>query len=227
MATIAEHTGTIRTLIKNHTDDSYYTDEFLYKLLKDSRAMILEREAKKFYKFSDFSYLSICMPLILDTYHDCDCLPIDIGCKVLKSRFNLPRVLQGRNRDLIKIKTIDGEEIGYVPDSSSIKKLKYSRTQKNKIKYTIVNNHLVIFNNTSLKAVIVELVPEDPLDLSNITLCNEDGEDIGPTCFDYRTENFPIKQALHMPMYEELLKFLNLPLSIPEDLTNDTIKQHG
>ena len=37
MAAIPEHIYKLRTFIKQHSDDSIYSDEFLYSLLKDAR----------------------------------------------------------------------------------------------------------------------------------------------------------------------------------------------
>jgi hypothetical protein len=227
MKTINQHIYTLRTLIKNHSDDSYYTDEFLYSLLKSARSSLLEREAKKFTHFPESSYQTICMPLIVDNYHDCECLDYDSDCKVLKSRYDLPTLIQGRNKNLIKIKTIEGDNIDHIVDSAQFKHNKYSKTKKKSILYTIDNNRIILFGTTKLKVIIIQAVFENPEDLANISYCNVIGEESDQTCYSVAEDPFPMKQSLDTTMYEEVLNLLKVPISLPEDLTNDAISQNG
>ena len=146
MAAIPEHIYKLRTFIKQHSDDSIYSDELLYSLLKDARCTLLERENKKFTKDSEFHKQTICMPLIIDSYHDCECLPFEVKCKILKSKFALPKVLTGRNKELIRVLTIDSySQIPFIL-STDLKNLKYTKTKGNGNKYGIINNYLTIFN---------------------------------------------------------------------------------
>lgn len=220
MSAIPEHIYKLRTFIKQHSDDTLYSDEFLYSLLKDARNLLLERENKKFNKDSEFHKQVVCMPLIIDTYHDCDCLPFEVKCKVLKSKYPLPKVLTGRNKELIKVMTIDGyNEIPFTY-STDLKNLKYTRTKKKGLKYGIFNNYLVIFNNLQLKIVLIEGVFEDPLELQSISYCDENN--IEQTCYDINESDFPIKGSLSFPMYQICLDILKIPLQLKEDDTNNT-----
>lgn len=220
MATIPEHIYKLRTFIKQHSDDSIYSDEFLYSLLKDARNTLLERDSKKFTKDSEFHKQTICMPLIIDTYHDCECLPHEVKCKILKSKFALPKVITGRNKEMMRVLTVDGyNQIPFIL-STDLKNLKYTRTKAKGNKYGITNNYLVIFNNLQLKVVLIEGIFEDPLELTKITFCNNDGEE--ETCYDLNTSEFPLKGSLDFPMYQLSLDMLKIPLQIKEDDTNNT-----
>ena len=162
MPTIPEHIYKLRTFIKQHSDDTIYSDEFLYSLLRDSRNTLLERENKKFTKDSEFHKQTICMPLEIDTYNDCECLPFEVKCKVLKSKYKLPKVLTGRNKELLRILTFDGSsQIPFVL-STDLKNLKYTKTKKKGIKYGITNSYLVVFNTLQLKGILIEGIFEDP-----------------------------------------------------------------
>jgi len=219
MAAIPEHIYKLRTFIKQHSDDSIYSDEFLYSLLKDARVTLLERENKKFTKDSEFHKQMICMPLVIDTYHDCDCLPFEVKCKILKSKFPLPKVLTGRNKELIRVLTVDGyNQIPFI-QSTDLKNLKYSRTKGKGNKYGIVNSYLTIFNNLQIKLVLIEGIFEDPLELQKITYCDEEGNET--QCYDLNTTDFPIKGSLNFPMYQICLDILKIPLQLKSDDTNN------
>lgn len=220
MATIPEHIYKLRTFIKQHSDDSLYSDEFLYSLLKDARNTLLERDSKKFTKDSEFHKQTICMPLEVNTYHDCECLPYEVKCKVLKSKFALPKVITGRNKEMMRVLTVDGyNQIPFIL-STDLKNFKYSKTKGKGNKYGITNNHLIIFNNLQLKIVLIEGIFEDPLELSKIMFCNNDGNE--ETCYDLNTTDFPIKGSLDFSMYQICLDILKIPLQIREDDTNNT-----
>ena len=219
MAAIPEHIYKLRTFIKQHSDDSIYSDEFLYSLLKDARVTLLERENKKFTKDSEFHKQTICMPLIIDSYHDCECLPFEVKCKILKSKFALPKVLTGRNKELIRVLTIDSySQIPFIL-STDLKNLKYTKTKGNGNKYGIINNYLTIFNNLQLKVVLIEGIFEDPLELSKISYCDDAGEI--QTCFDLDATDFPIKSSLNFPMYQICLDILKIPMQLKSDDTNN------
>ena len=221
MQTIIQHTRTLRTLLKNYSDDTTYSDTFLYKLLVDASAILKEREAKKFNKVSDFLYQSFCTPLVLDSYHDCDCIPDGLDCKVRKSTFEIPEPIYGRNKALLRVKKVDGTRISYVSDSSEIKKLKYSKTQKNKIKYTISNNKIVIFNDVKIGVILVEGVFVNPLDLAGISVCSPDGLVTSDPCYDLATSEFPMKTSQNLAMYQEVLNMLKIPLQLTDDILNN------
>ena len=85
----SEIIGTLRTLIKAHSDDSNYTDSALYSLLIQSRSEILSRKLRKHQPLSPFNEQTICVPLEKDNFHDCSC--VSVGCDVLKSQFTIPQ----------------------------------------------------------------------------------------------------------------------------------------
>lgn len=227
MATIAEHVGTVRHLIKDHVDDSYYSDEFLYFQIKTAAALLKEREAKKFTKISDFTWQPICMPLTLDYYHNCDCLPEEYKCKVLRSVYPIPNPIMGRNRHLLKVTTLEGKSIDYMDDVEEFLTNAYSITKKDSLGYTIFDNYIWVLGTTTLGVIQINGIFESPEALALIPLCDSDGEPSGGICYNVTSDDFPIKASLHKPMYEEVMKLLRIPLQIKEDLINDAIDSNG
>ena len=74
MATIRDVTSTLRTLIKQHTDDSHYSDEFLYHLMTNARSLLIERDYNKNKKLSSWNQQTYCVKLEKTKAHDCDCV---------------------------------------------------------------------------------------------------------------------------------------------------------
>lgn len=223
MATIPQHIYKLRTFIKQHTDDSIYSDEFLYSLLKDGRNTMIERDVKKFSKDAEAHKQSICMPLEVSTFHDCSCLPKDTKCKILKSKFKLPAPIMGRNRESLEVMNIEGfEQYGFTV-SIMIKNEKYTRTKKNKIRWTLFDNYIIVFNTLKLGVILVQGIFEDPVELASITFCNNSGDD--ETCYNISEDEFPIKGSLDIPMYQYVLEILKVPLKLKEDETNNANSQ--
>lgn len=200
------------------SDDSDYSSEFLYTILKDARALLLKRKADSFHKISEWDWQSYCVGLEFGKSHNCDC--VDVGCDVLKSKDMMPRPIIGRNKELFKVQTLDGTLLPYADDQQVVY-FKHDDFKKGKPAYMIDgDNKLVIWNNTDLRAVVVRGVFNDPTEWEGIQLCDENGDTTG-TCFSASDDEFPIDPNLNMAMYELALKMLGMKLQIPDDQTND------
>jgi hypothetical protein len=218
METIAKHIGRLRNLINQQSDDSDMTDEYLYALLRDAKAILQKRKADSFHKLSEWDYQEYCIALCKDKAHNCDC--IDVGCDVLKSKYPIPRPLIGRNREVISIKTLGGQTLSFASEEDVIQN-KTDDFKKDKPAYWIDgDNKLVIWNTLAWKAIRVRGIFNDPTEWSDIKFCNEDGEEQGP-CYDITDSEFPIDPSLHVPMYEIVLKALSINLQTLDDQTND------
>lgn len=215
----------VRELIRQTSDDSVYADEFLYSILLDHRNLLLYRELNKNKYISKFLYKTICMPLIESNQIPCDCLPDGLGCTVLRSKYKIPKPLRSQSYLLLKVLTLDGNhEFGY-QEIRVGKYNKYKRTNSLKAYYTIYNEYLYIigYPNNRLKAVLVEMILEDPSQADSISLCDENGNDQEETCFDPLFDTFQIDAHLVAPMIEMTLKTLTIPLQLPEDTSNDSV----
>ena len=208
--TIAAHVDDLRIQLRQTSDDSIYSDKYLYKKLLDARSILLKRELDKHRLVSDFNYLTMCLAVEPGVPVECGC--IDLQCKVLVSTQELPKSFQNKYSMLMSV--LDGN-YNELPKGNSTKSkyFKYYKTLKKKSSWDIVNNKLVIYNaDFRIKSFIVKMMPEDPLELASYTYSNTCGceSDVAtPTpCFDIKTSNFPIDSWLSLPMYDMVKKQL-------------------
>lgn len=220
MLTLNKIISTVRTLIKQHTDDSIYTDEFLYSLLLDGRAYLLEQNYKKYKQTSDWNKKTYCIELEKDKAHDCSC--VAVGCEILKTVFKIPKPIQVRGFDKIEVFTLDYDTIDFVK-VDYIRDVVLDDIYSSKFFYSIINDKILLFNvpGNKLKAVLVRSIPEDPTEWQNITLCDSDGNPTEDTCYNIQEDEFPIDKSLVALLYDLILNQLKLPLQLVEDLTND------
>ena len=210
-------------MLRQTSDDSNYPDKFIYAILLDERNKIAEREANKRKLRSIFNKKIICMPLEVSTNIPCDCVPEHLGCKVLKSKYKIPKPLSTLYGDMINVTTIDGnKEYAFKPLTSG-KYNKYSRQGNKPAYYTIFNDYLYIIGAPlNLMAVLIHIVPEDPVTMDEINLCDPEGNEQGDTCFDPTKDTFNIDGHLIPIIIELALEKLIPSMQITEDMTNNT-----
>lgn len=212
MATVSESISRLRTAIKQYTDDSPYTDEYLYSVLNSAKAILLRQRAAKFNKLPNPQ--CFCMELVEANSHDCDC--IDIGCKVLKTRYPVPETIFGRNTDLLYLKTLGEKEIDIV-DFRQLSHRDLDPIKAGTRVATELNGHYLIWNEENLKAIVICAQWADIADWSDKVLCPTGDED----CFDIGSLDFGIPKDLEMVMIKMAIEELGIPLSIKSDITND------
>jgi hypothetical protein len=188
--TISQHISIVRSLLRAFTDDSLYSDEFLYALLNARRAQVIKEGALINKNISHFNWQVACMPLILSTIHDdCPCVDID-DCQILRTKFKIPKPISVNGKPLLKVRTFDGATIAHMSLDKIIQKHNYKHLAK-KLAYTVSNGYLFIYGTNLLKAVIIDGIFEDPLQLAGVTMCDVEGNGLGP-CFDPNTEEYPL-----------------------------------
>jgi len=215
--TIFEHIDTIRVMLKQTSDDTQYSGQLIYKMMLDARGLLLWQRLQKKQKLSKFNYMSFCIQLEPATYHDCGtCIP-DVGCRILKGTTDLPKVLSNKYTDYLKIFDTTGvNELGNV-SATQHALVKYSNTMKDKWFFEIVNRKPVVWGQTTLEYLYVTMIPEDPVEVSNLNLCDVSGAG----CYDPETDEFPIDASLNQPMYEIVVKQMLYSLQLSDDLTNN------
>lgn len=213
-----------RETIRQTSDDSVYSDMYLYHLILDERNLLIERELNKRKMRSLFNMKTVCMPLVLSKDIPCDCVPEELGCYVLKSKYLIPKPLSSLYSDMISVTSLDGSKQYSFKSTFSGKYNKYSRQGKAPAYYTIYNNYLYMIGipHNNLKAVLVNIIPEDPTELDNISLCDEDGNDLGETCFDPTIDSLNIDGHLITTLIDLVLKKLGISLQLIEDTTNNS-----
>lgn len=226
LKSISSHIDAIREIMRETSDDSNYSDEFIYKLIIDSRATILSQDLAKYKYISQDNFQRFCMPMESTKNSDCkDCLPIEITCagieKIWRSKYTLPLVITGRDRPMLKIYNVDFTKA--YPASSVQQRLlqQYSKINPNGASYEMVNNRIFLFNIDSL-TVQVSGIFHDPSELSDIKVCNTEGVEGGENCFNPDNDFFPLDPTLNDRVYQLTLEKMGFSKNIPDDITNDS-----
>lgn len=218
MPTINKHISAIRILIKEQTDDSVYTDQFLYFLLTGAAATINRRNIEKDRKISPWNLPSYCISLEKSKSHDCSCVPV--GCDVLSSKTKIPTPLNSDNGPVIKVFTMDHIEI-YPVSEEDQKASMLHPIKKNKLSYSIVNGKIVLWNGDTVRGIprniIVRGLFNDVTEWANIEACEEEGS----CCYDIENDNFPLDEDYAFTAYAMVLSQLGLALQKKSDDNNN------
>ena len=217
---IDEHIYAVRGLIKEHSDDSNFTDSFIYQFLISARAEIIRQKANKNHYQSRFNFQTACVPLDCSSYEDCDdCLP-DMGCKLRKSRIKIPVPVSSRSKDLFNVRTFSGQKLTMLSpedfDSS-----KESIFLKDRPSYWISNQYLIVWQPITLKAVIIDAIFSDPTDLANVYICDEDGSTSDEACYNPLKDEFPMDADIWEEVYTRAFNKLTNSQRVPDDKLNN------
>lgn len=223
MATIGQHISNIRGLIKVYSrTQENYTDQAIYELLKSARALLIKQVAKQYNYISDWNWETYTIALQVSDPPNWDCVPTYLkkNCKILKSTHKIPQPLKSRNHSLIEVNTLGGQNIDlYTEKEQTV--FKDDPIRSKSIMGSIINSYLYIWNNPDLLFAKVSGVWEDPSDWAEIPDCTG----TTPTCFDVYTDNFSLDEDLKDAAYDIVLKKLNLPLQMIQDITNNSNEQ--
>lgn len=221
MATLKEHIYAVKNLLERGlaSDDSRLSERFIAFLLKGARSQLLKEKINKYKEVSPLSYQTICVPLELSTYHECDCLPKEVGCKILKSKCHIPRELVSKWGSSLTVLTASGR----ILDMSSLTQndlTKYSDSNKKpKLAYFIENQHIYVMNDTKLKMVLLSAIWDDPEIVKEFCGCNSNNPD--EPCYDPLNDDFPIDSELARPMRLLVVQELQNQYRMPEDNLNN------
>lgn len=202
---VESHIDYIRRLLRETSDDTYFTDEEIYKTLIDARAIIYERRIKKGKDLPAFMYQTICIPLCEDVFHDCDCVPTEYDCKILKTKVELPEAFFNGSAELLRVSTLSGEEVA--PSTEALSRYrKYKKTRLNALYYIRVNKKLAVFNSPQnrLRVIRVRAIFYDPVTAMNISLCDPETKE----CVDPTETGFGTLASDNIDMYNIVLQML-------------------
>lgn len=224
---LLEHIDSVRTRVKQTSDDTQYPDRFIYNILKQVRSYLTEQRLRKGHKASDWLWQCFCIGLELTTYHDCSCLP-EGACKIHKSTVKLPKPLRNKFQDMIKVTNTEGTFEYNRGSALEFKRNQHTRSKVGKPTWDIVNGYLVIFGgNPNLKAVYVCGIWDDPTELAGISACDVFGNTTSTPCFDPATQDFPMDSDLTISVHDMTVERLTHSQQHPEDLTNNTQSPTG
>ena len=216
----------LRERIRSTSDDTKYSDEYLYSLLLDIRNDFLSKSLSKRKHVPRNLYKVICMPLVKSTKIPCDCIPNmkdNNNCIVLKTKYPVPAPVLTNTYEAVAVTSIDG-----VTEYSRMSLItspfrKYMRTNTDKPFYTEIEDHyyLIGYPNNSLKALLISMIPADPMDLVNIPKCLTDGTESNDSCLDLRRDTFNVPSKMHLSIIDEAFNKIAFSDRAPEDVSNN------
>lgn len=211
--TIGESISSIRANLKLVSDDSDFTNSDLYTRWKQKRAMLLNQRASKFHHISQWNTHTFCLALEKSKFHDCDC--ISSGCEVLKSKFSIPSPVSTRNKNLLRVTTLDGTLLPY-RTAREIKSDRYDPIKCDQPAYDIQNQTLIIWNNLNYKVIRVEGVWADIVAFQDIQYCSQDNPCVD--AFDLETG---FDEHLESIVQQMVLQDLGITKQIRDDNIQD------
>jgi len=213
--TIREIISGIRVVIDkgNPTDDSPFTNQYFYHLMKIYRGVLLNEKLKDpTYNFVLNMQTLECIELVATEKNEC-CEKLPSGCKWLKSKNKIPNTIN----DLIyKVYNDRGDSYTRLASESSKSFKRYGFGQVNDYKYIIKNGYLYVPDLNSPKWVKMEALFYD--DAAVKSLC-------GDIC-DLLDTEFPIDDRLLNNMYAMIYdKILKTYPYFVKDNINDTLSE--
>lgn len=209
-------------MLKESSDDAFYTEDHVLFLLKKYRSFLIKKEQDKEKSTTDiaseFEYQEICLDL--EKVAAIDGEPCT-GGYYLRSIQKIPKILEDTLPRVYPIDYYQGTNISYIPRD----RMRFVGSNKylGNIIYVSLgpNLHLYLTSNNPqflyLKKLRMSAIFEDFDDAADL-LCDPDGEDASCDILD---AVFPIRDYLVPTLIELVVKELSGSKYQPEDLRNN------
>ncbi len=212
--TTLQHVFAVKNILSHGpaSDDFNYSDRLIAHFLQIARAKLIEQKANKYNFISEQSYQDLCIDLELSNYHGC-CGTADLECKIMKSTIEVPKFLNSRWGNFLKVVDLEGTVLPEItPTQNKYSKYALAPTQ---IGWFLNNNYVYVVNSKVLTKILLNGLFDNPDDIHQKNCPTV----TGGTCSDFMSEQFPIDSDLISPMYEMTLRFLMIPT--PNDIENN------
>ncbi len=221
MATFGEMVYMVMDLLKERSDDTYYTEEHILFLLNKVRAFLLDRKYKNsrnstFNEVSDENRQQICLSL-----SPAKLLPTGCGGNWLKSNEKIPDTLSidtavtCTGHDLLptNVTFIPKERMPYVGHNKWLQKIIYAAKSEDGHLYLTSNNPQFLWlEHVGLTGVFSD--PEEAAKMSHEACEN------GGVC-DIMTQSFPLEAALVPSCIEFVVQEITGARYTPDDMVNN------
>lgn len=212
---VINHVYAIKDLLSRGpaASDFRLSNKLILHYLQIARARLIEQKINRYHFISEQSYQDWCASLQLSNFHAC-CEAPDVECQVLKSTTPVPKFLNSKWGNNLKVLDLSGRVIPEL-----------KMTQNRFSQYALIpvnegwfmhNNHLYVLNSTTLEKVILNALYNDP---EEIVALNCPSSDI--SCPTYMEEEFPMDSDLIDPMYKLTVEMLMVAYRQPIDTENN------
>lgn len=224
--TRTEHIYAVQNVINRgpQTDDNRFSNRLIGHFMDVARGILIKRKQDKDQILAEDNFQAICMPLELTTFHDCSCVP-NQNCLILKSKYQLPKQITSKSGSTLMVRLFDSTPIGMTSVSAQ-SRAEYSRIPQSSnplenLRFFIFNRYLYILGSTKLKGVLVFGLFEQPNNVADYNICDEQGEESSDPCYSIEADNYPIDIDLVMPMYDMVKQMIADSNKFPEDNENN------
>lgn len=221
MATFGEIVYSVLDLLKEHSDDAFYTEEHILFLAKQMRALLLERKYRMtrngvFANMSEENKQQLCVELEPATM-----LPSGCGGDWLRSTAEIPQLLSTSTgvtctgHDMLQsvVTFIPMERMPYVGYNKWLKNIVYAaRSNDGHLYLSGRNPQFLHLQKVGLTGVFSD--PEEAAKLSHEACEN------GGMC-DIMTQTFPLESSLVPSCVELIVQEIAGPRYAPEDKSNN------
>lgn len=217
--TIREELSTLRNSIKEITDDSIYSDSYLYSIWKKAKGRVYKSDSKKF--LSNWAWHRFCVELEEATNHDCGCIPE--GCFAMVSVNKIPQPLATSKGEYVEFITLGGRTVGVVREQD-VKYDNLDPVKKDKLRVSIYNQRVYVWNTKTLKYIQVNGLWDDITEWEDVKACgtvNDGSNSSDIDCTSVYDLDLGIGEAESESILRICLELLGFPLSRPDDQNNN------
>ena len=218
MTTNREAISRLRNLIKAVNEDAFITDRYIYSLLiKHSKAILHRKDVEDKLRLNESLFETIpYVELIEIDKIEADCAGIKTGCKIMRTKKKLPKLMTATEGPIIRVvSSIDGSDIFQQCIAAVYVSMTLSTTFKyNKTHYFWYKNGYLYFPNILWDAVSVEGMFEESIS----GYCSTDENDCA------LAQDSPLKLPDYLFSEVESLVFQDLGMlfKIPEDAADNS-----
>ena len=218
MITIEEVVDAFREYIREISDDSKFTDQYLYYVLNICRTEIVYNYINDNKEISPWYYQRFCIKLCPSSFMECNCEPFDVGCSVYRSVKPIPKPFRNAINEIMQVSELMGDSI--LPIRETAKRFEKYRKYRRKFYYMIGDYNgekylYIISKNKPSQYLKIEGVFEDPSIIPYVS-CNEEN------CFDVVGTGFSIDLHRLNGLFKMAIEHLNISKKLTEDTSNNT-----
>jgi len=214
MATQREIIFTVKSIIRAGliSDDDKISDRQVAFLIDGARATLLRQQINKGQSLSNNNVQTI-KCLNLESVDTGFAPNFQMDCKVYKTVQQLPKPIEGKNKDLIT--SINPTAFGgfgyeFIP-YSRVPYVTYTRFKRPFV--TLFNSYIYLIDAPYTENISVSGIFEQPNEITNYDDCE------GNVCYDWDSV-YPMSSHLIDPAIKMVVEELSLTLKVPIDRTN-------
>jgi len=208
----------LREMIRQISDDSVFTDEFLFYNLNNARIQVMRQYINDKKHISPWLYQRFCIKLCPSTFVECNCQPFPFACTVWRSENPIPKPLTHNTGYIAEFSELNGELITGITENES-RFMQYRKVRR-KMNYIIGDvrgeKYLFIFSEVKPpKYIKVNMIAEDPTAVE-YSACTEE------ECPEPLGNGFPVEPHLLNSIYRITLEMMGLFMAMTDDRSNNS-----